>query len=145
MSQHKSQVAFEFIALIGFMFLVFVIFFGIITSRISEHYEYQYEDYLKQAGKILNNEVELAMAAMGGYERNFIMPLTLEGNDYRIYFINTTTGGAYTPFMYLNYTNISDYDEVVTVPNNVYVNPAEGVKTGENNIKKEEGIIKINY
>jgi len=124
----KSQIAFEFIMLIGIVFL----FFGITSYAIielSETIRYRAEEeYLKDLGLRLKQEVILASGAQDGYYRRFEIPEKINGNDY-----NISIEGSFLVIKTKNreyYTRIENFTGFFN-------------KT-TNEIRKKEGVIYIN-
>ena len=84
MMGRKAQFAIEFIILISFMFLVFLIFMSIISSKILEAKENERQQISEDIAGLVKNEVQLAKSVSNGYSRNFNIPNKIRGMDYGI-------------------------------------------------------------
>ena len=84
----KSQFSIEFAILMAFMFLVFVVFIGIITSKVAESKENERLKIAEDIAALAKNEIDLAKSASDGYSRNFKLPVKISGNSYTIGIIN---------------------------------------------------------
>ena len=80
----KSQFSIEFTVLIAFMFLIFVAFIAVITSKVSESKESERLKIAEDIAALAKNEIELAKSASDGYSRNFDLPARIEGGSYSI-------------------------------------------------------------
>jgi hypothetical protein len=127
-SNQKSQVTFEFLMLIGIVFL----FFGITSYAIidlAETIRYRAEsEMLKDLGLRLKQEINLASNSQEGYSRTFEIPDKINGEDYNIsiegsFLILRTKNRAY-------YTRIENFTGFFN-------------KTS-NRIKKENGLVYLN-
>lgn len=74
----------EFMLLVSFMLMIFVIFFGIIQYRMAEATHDKEIDLLRQVGDSIKNEFALADIVEDGYEREFEIPTTIIGREYII-------------------------------------------------------------
>ena len=84
----KSQFSIEFAILMAFMFLVFVVFIGIITSKVAESKENERLKIAEDIAALAKNEIDLAKSASDGYSRNFELPVKISGNSYTVGIIN---------------------------------------------------------
>jgi hypothetical protein len=126
----KAQFAIEFIVLIAFMFLVFVGFIAVITSKIIEAKENERQKIAEDIATLARNEIYLAKSASNGYSRNFKLPAKVEGNSYTIVIIDDRE-------LVVDYI---DKEYVSFLPEDV-----EGsINPGENTIKKESGTVYVN-
>ena len=80
----KAQFSIEFAVLIAFMFLIFVAFIGVITSKVVESKENERLKIAEDIAALAKNEMELAKSASDGYSRNFDLPARIEGDSYSI-------------------------------------------------------------
>jgi len=80
----KSQFSIEFAVLVAFMFLVFVAFIGVITSKVVESKENERLKIAEDIATLAKNEIELAKSASNGYSRNFNLPAKIKGDSYSI-------------------------------------------------------------
>ena len=134
----KAQAGFEFIALVGFMFMIFVIFLGIINQRTVEFQEEKNQQSLKDLGDVIKKEIELATKAEPGYSRAFNLPPTINSKHYNV---TVQKGGLVTNIVLTFYSFSSQFAYVVKVPHGVF---AQGIGQGNNLIEKNESMIVLN-
>ena len=84
----KSQFAIEFIALLAFMFLIFLGFVAVIASTILNAKDKERLEIAEDISSMAKNEVNLAMSSANGYKRRFELPIKVGGNAYGISIIN---------------------------------------------------------
>jgi|SRR3989338_490810 len=126
----KSQFSIEFAVLIAFMFLVFVAFIGVITSKVVESKENERLKTAEDIATLAKNEIDLAKSASNGYSRNFELPAKVGGNSYTIKIINNRE-------LVVNYI---DKEYVVFLQESV----RGSLNPGANTIRKETGIVFVN-
>ncbi|MEM2121399.1 MAG: hypothetical protein QXU20_01935 [Candidatus Woesearchaeota archaeon] len=124
----KSQVGFEFVLLVGIVFL----FFGITTYAIielSDRIRYEAEsEQLKDLGLRIKQEIILATNAQDGYYRTFELPVTINGKNYSIsvegsFLVIRTDNRAY-------YTRIGNFTGFFNI--------------SHNEIRRENGVVYLN-
>lgn len=126
----KSQGAFEFIILVGFVLLSFTVLFLVINENISDKSEERRNKAIKEFVLGVANEIDLASESTDGYYREFEIPSRIEGLEYEI---NLTED-----MISFKSTN-GKYAMAVPIQN------ASGfLVIGTNLIKNEKGEIKIN-
>ena len=128
MMRRKAQFAIEFIILISFMFLVFLVFMSIISSKILEAKENERQQIAEDIAGLVKNEVQLAIS--NGYSRNFDVPNKIKGMDYDLEIIENRE-------LVVNYI---DKEYVSFLPEKV----CGDVFIPNNEISKEEGIVCLN-
>ncbi|MEK6876661.1 MAG: hypothetical protein AABX63_04565 [Nanoarchaeota archaeon] len=126
----KSQFSIEFAVLIAFMFLIFVAFIAVITSKVAESKENERLKIAEDIATLARNEIELARSASDGYTRNFQLPVKISGNSYTIRIIDNRE-------LVVNYI---DKEYVLFLQENIQGN----LNPGANTIRKEAGIVRIN-
>ena len=126
----KSQFSIEFAVLIAFMFLIFVAFIAIITSKVSESKENERLGIAGDIATLAKNEIELARSASNGYSRNFELPSKISGNSYTIKIIDNRE-------LVVDYI---DKEYVVFLQENV----RGSLNPGANTIRKETGTVFVN-
>lgn len=84
----NSQFAIEFIMLIAFMFIVFLGFIAIISSKVLDAKENERQKIAEDIATLVKNEIDLARSVSEGYSRTFTLPYTIEGNSYTISIID---------------------------------------------------------
>lgn len=125
----KAQVSMEIMILMGFLFLIFIIFLGFVNVRLSEKNDESEYTMLSDVSEQIQNEIRIAYNAKDGYSRSFDVPEKL---DNRIeYDIQTLPNRLVT--------NTSKYQHVLTVPD-----ITGAVVKGQNNIRKTNQSIIIN-
>jgi len=126
----KAQFAIEFVVLMAFMFLIFLGFISVITSKIIEAKENERLGIAEDIATLANNEIELAKSASNGYSRNFNLPSKIKGNSYNIEIIDDRE----LVVIYL------DKEYVLFLQENIQGN----INPGINAIRKENGVVHIN-
>jgi hypothetical protein len=84
MFSKKAQAATEFVLLASFMLFIFIGMFTVVGNKINE---IEREKAQRRAGELLDfvqNEIMLADSVSIGYQRYFILPLTIDNVDYNI-------------------------------------------------------------
>ena len=125
----NAQFAIEFIVLIAFIFLVFLGFTAVITSKILEAKENERQKIAEDIATLVRNEINLAKSASSGYSRTFELPTKIKGNDYNIKIEDNRE-------LVVNYL---DKEYVLFLPANV----VGTINLGTNTIRKEENIVYI--
>src|SRR3989338_2382770 len=126
----KSQFSIEFAVLTAFMFLIFVAFIAVITSKVAELKENERLKIAEDIATLARNEIELAKSASNGYARNFELPVKVDGNSYSIQIIDNRE-------IVVDYI---DKEYVIFLQENVRGN----LNPGANTIRKETGIVFVN-
>jgi len=134
MRQKRAQTSMEFVILTGFMLLAFLIFYGIIQSKIVDANENSIDDAAKQVETLVVNELKVAESVTDGYYREFELPPRVNGMDYTIKIV---PGVSDTPEIVIQYNN---KERVYFVPQ-TYVSNLSTVSKGLNNISKINGVI----
>ncbi|MDP3764954.1 MAG: hypothetical protein Q8R04_00425, partial [Nanoarchaeota archaeon] len=80
----KAQFAIEFIVLIAFMFLIFLGFIAVITTKIIEAKENERQKIAEDIAVLAKNEIDLAKSVTDGYMRDFQLPSKISGIGYTI-------------------------------------------------------------
>ena len=126
----NAQFSIEFIMLIAFMFLVFLGFMAVVTSKIIEAKENERQKIAEDIAALARNEIDIAKSMADGYARNFTIPSKMKGNSYTIEIINDRE-------LVVKYL---DKEYVEFLPEKV----AGNVNLGANSIRKENGVVYIN-
>lgn len=84
----KSQFSIEFAVLIAFMFLIFVAFIAVITSKVTESKENERLKIAEDVATLTKNEIDLATSATDGYSRTFDLPDKIVGSIYTMEIID---------------------------------------------------------
>src|SRR3989338_1578056 len=126
----NAQFSIEFIMLIAFMFLVFLGFMAVVTSKIIEAKENERQKIAEDIAALARNEIDIAKSMVDGYARNFTIPSKIKGNSYTIEIINDRE-------LVVKYL---DKEYVEFLPEKV----AGNVNLGANSIRKENGVVYIN-
>lgn len=80
----KAQTAVEFLVLMGFMVLVFAMFFVVIGQRAAERNRQAQHDELVSVAETIRQEAILAYRVRDGYERVFELPTQIGGQSYTV-------------------------------------------------------------
>ena len=126
----KSQFSIEFAVLTAFMFLVFVAFIAVITSKVAESKENERLKIAEDIATLAKNEIELAKSSSDGYTRDFELPVKVQGNIYSIEIIDNRELAV----------TYMDKEHVIFLQDNVQGN----LNPGANTIRKETGIVFVN-
>ena len=125
----KAQVSTEIMFLMGFMFLIFIIFLGFVNAKLSEKNDLTEDNILGDISHQIQSEIRLAHNAKEGYSREFIIPDKLDNHiEYDIQLNQNRL-----------ITNTSKYQYVLTIPD-----ITGSVIKGKNQIKKNNQTIIIN-
>jgi hypothetical protein len=129
----NAQFAIEFIILIAFMFLIFLGVIAVITSKIIEAKDAERQGIAEDIAALAKNEIDLAKSATDGYNRNFILPSKIKGNDYSIEIIDNRE-------LVVKYPQTSEEEYVLFLPEKI----CGDIFIPSNEIDKEKGITCIN-
>jgi hypothetical protein len=130
LNSKRSQSAIEFFILTGFLLFSFTIFFVAIQGNMEDKLRERQELAIKNVAITVQDEINLASQSMEGYYRQFKIPENINGKEYEI---NATEG--------LVYVKTLDGKYALALP----VKKITGdVQKGNNIIKKENGIVKLN-
>ena len=127
---NRAQFAIEFVVIIAFMFIIFLGFTAIITSKILESKELERERTAESIAALAKNEIDLAKSSQDGYTRQFDMPQKIEGNSYAISLIDSRE-------IVVTYI---DKEQVVFLGDGV----AGTLNAGTNKLRKQNGIVFVN-
>ncbi len=84
MKNKQSQVSMEFILLMTFMLLFFVIFLAMVQHKMQEITYEKESELLQEVGNYIKNEISLAYTAYDGYYREFELPPYIAEKSYSI-------------------------------------------------------------
>lgn len=126
----NAQFAIEFIVLIAFMFLIFLGFTVVITSKILEAKENERQKIAEDIAKLVTNEIDIAESTTDGYIRTFTIPAKVKGNSYTIEIIDNRE-------LVVNYL---DKEYVLFLPEKI----CGDTFLPSNEIDKEKGFICVN-
>lgn len=79
----KGQSATEFVVLIGFMLVVFFIFFFVIQGKMVDVFQSQEKQLLSEASAVIETEIEIAQTTLPDYQRTFELAQTGD-KDYLV-------------------------------------------------------------
>ncbi len=79
-----GQSSFEFVAILGILFLVVLGAFVFVQGRTYAVMQERYSSLLDSVGNMIRSELDLAASAHGDYYREFILPESLENVNYTI-------------------------------------------------------------
>lgn len=131
----KSQFSIEFAVLIAFMFLAFVAFIGVITSKVVESKENERLKIAEDIATLAKNEIDLAGVTLDGYARNFELPVRVRGNSYTVQIIDNRE----LVVRYLDKEHVSFLQESICgdiyIPNNE-IDKKNGVVCANSNLNQ---------
>ena len=130
LKKNRAQFAIEFIVLIAFMFLVFLGFIAVITTKIIEAKENERQKIAEDIAALAKNEIDLAKSVTDGYSRDFQLPSKISGNSYTIGISNNRE-------LVVDYI---DKEYVLFLPEKI----CGDIYMPNNRIDREEGIICVN-
>jgi len=134
----KSQVSIEFMILIGFVFMIFLLFFIFIQDkRIDLHKEHHFK-VLQEIGGVVSSEIHLALSVGDNYVRRFTLPYVALGKKYTFTYIPGENASKLS-LMYAD--SAFGLEELVPVPKGVIIG---NISPGPNIIYKKAGIVVIN-
>jgi|TARA_Y100000310_G_scaffold115276_1_gene113845 uncharacterized protein YpmS len=127
----NAQFAIEFVVLIAFMFLIFLGFTAVITSKILEAKENERQKIAEDIAALVTSEIDLAKSVNNGYSRTFNLPGRIEGSDYSIQIIDNRElvvnylDKEYVSFLQVNVIGTIDLGTNIIEKNDniVYINP----------------------
>lgn len=127
----KSQVALQFVIVLGLLLFIFIVFFAMISSQNAEDNK---EKLMIQAQDIISavqKEIVIASTMLNGYSRSFRIPSKIGALNYSFYI----TGSSNTTLI----LNLLNNDFSKRIPR-VKGQP----KTGLNNLTKIGGEVYLN-
>jgi hypothetical protein len=127
----KGQSSFEFVAIIGILFLVVLGSFAFVQSRTYAVMQERYSGLLEGIANIIRSELDMAYDVKGDYYREFILPEVVEGANYSV---NMTSNSQDIVL------RIEDTEYVVFLNQNL----TGSIKKGMNVIRKSGQNISIN-
>ena len=127
----NAQFSIEFVVLVAFMFLVFLVFISIMTSNLIESKETEAQETAEDIATLVSNEVYAAKPLSDGYTRTFELPNKINGNEYDIEIIDDRE-------LVVNYL---DEEYVYFLPEKVEGN----VDRGLNRVEKIDGIVYLEH
>jgi len=128
MSSKQAQSSIEFAILVGFMIVMFTIFFVIIQQNYSSKLSQRQDRLVKEIGESVKSEIDLAFHSIDGYRREFSLPKSVYGTDYDIrvsegaVFVKTVDNKHAISLSVLGVQgNIIKYDNVIRKENGVVI------------------------
>lgn len=121
MKSSKSQMALEFVLLLGFLIImvtIIIVVFQVNREKVEEKIDIKMRDF----AITVQNEIIYASEMNIGYNREFILPSAVENTAYIISIQNNTQ-------MYLNYNNKTFYYKIPKVNGDLIVRKNKIVKT----------------
>ncbi len=132
MKNEKSQISIEFIAFLSLAVLILIFVLPFAVRKNSEMSAEKNYLVLKDLGESIENEIYLALIVEDGYSRNFSIPDSIGANALYIA-QNNSVQNATIMNLYTSKTS-----RQIRVPK------IQGqLKTGQNTIRKEEGMIHV--
>lgn len=124
----RAQVAFEFVVLVAVLFTALIVFTAFVRENFSDVQDDTDYFMLKDIAVSVKSELNLAASLEDGYQRDFFIPLTIEGLEYNItrengYLMFASSGAEYT-------VNVPQF--------------TGSVVKGNNMIKKVDGQLEVN-
>lgn len=126
----KSQSSIEFIILVGFVLLFFIIFFLVIQINIGDKIKERKNLAVKEIAFAIQDEINLASKSTDGYQRRFKIANKIGEEDYYAKIIDG-----------IIYVKTSDGKNAIALP---VSNVTGDILKGDNLIRKENGGIYLN-
>lgn len=124
----KSQTGMEFLIISGVALFILTSFFLVINTNIEEKNREAEILLIKNLGVTIADEISIAFKSSDGYNRNFLVPEKIGGEDYEVFLISNTV-----------------YIETANNAISLSTKEVEGdLKKGENRIEKTNGIVYLN-
>jgi hypothetical protein len=79
-----GQSSFEFVMILGILFLIFVGAFSVVQGRMFTVTKERNAVVLEGLGNVIRSELDLAADVRGDYYREFVLPDVVEGVNYSI-------------------------------------------------------------
>ena len=130
LGRNNAQFAIEFTTLIAFMFIIFLGFTAVITTKILDAKENERQQISENVAQLAKNEIELAQSVSDGYNRNFTLPVKINGNNYTISILDNRE-------IVVNYL---DKEYVTFLKGSIIGN----LTAGKNSLRKNSGIVYVN-
>ena len=130
MSSRRGQSSFEFLAIMGVLFLVVMGAFGFVQNRMYSVVKEKNDETMEGVANIIRSEFSLAASINGDYYRKFSLPQTVDGLNYTI----SLKGGSDVVI------SVEESNNVIFLNQNV----TGTIVKGENYIKKVNGNISVN-
>ena len=126
----NTQSSIEFIILIAFLLLFFVVFFEVIQGNLSDKMREKRDAEINDIAVTVQDEINMAFKSGDGYLREFRIPEKLMGESYEIKIISDRV-----------YIRTLDNRNSILLP----ISAVSGQPVaGQNIIKKENGLVYIN-
>ena len=130
LAKTNAQFAIEFTFLIAFMFIVFLGFTAVLTSKILDAKEDERQQIAEDIASLAKNEIVLAQSVTDGYNRSFVLPNKVNGNAYEVQIL----GNREIVVRYL------DKEYAAFLQGNVI----GSLTAGKNSLIKKGGVVYIN-
>jgi hypothetical protein len=107
----KAQASMEFLILTAFMLIFFLIITIGIQHRMYIAHLAENEKIASELASVINNEAILASSVHDGYEREFLLPVLIDGANYSLQLYDNQDlfiyyrGSSYLFFLDANMTN----------------------------------------
>lgn len=107
----NAQASLEFVLLTAFMMVFFIVITIGIQNRMYTAHLLRNEEIVTDLVGVINNEAVLAASVHGGYERDFTLPVLLDGGNYSLWLYDHQDllvqyrGASYLYFLDANLTN----------------------------------------
>lgn len=132
--KNKAQNSMEFVLLMSFMMLIFVIFFILVQGKLSSVYQEKNDAAAQQLENLIVNEIKLSETVHDNYYREFLLPTTLNSVSYNV----SIMSGPGVSELVIKYVEKERVYFLET-----YVDRSSTIGIGMNNISKVNGKIYI--
>ncbi|MBN1792301.1 hypothetical protein JW826_01305 [Candidatus Woesearchaeota archaeon] len=130
-SRTRAQSSFEFIVIVGILFMILIGAMGFIQGKIYTIAKDRNDALLSSVANMIRIELAIAESVDGEYSREFIIPFVLEGNNYSVTMESSADA----------LLKMDDSEHLLLLSENM----TGFLKKGSNIIRKMDGQIIVNY
>ena len=123
----KAQSSLEFVLLVSFALLMGSSFLYVVQQNLANTQNARDEARVMQLFNILETEFTLAEKSPIGYKRTFLLPSSIDGQDYNVTGTSSGTGLDHDIVV-----NFNERDYVFLLPSSVRANYRNPLQKGEN-------------
>ena len=125
----KGQSSVEFLMIIAALTFAFTVLFVIIQGNINDADKKNEETIIKKIVEDTQDEINIALRASEGYEREFLLPLNVNGRDYtaeivdNLIYIKTEMAAIALPTSNITGVLQKGANRIIKKNGGVYLNP----------------------
>ena len=126
----RAQTAVEFLILVGVILFFFTAFFVAVQGNMSDRIKERKNILVREVALTIQDEIKFASESSEGYYREFTLPSNIGGSSYEALIIENVI-----------YIRTLDNKHAIALPIQNVTGP---INLGDNFIKKEGGVVKLN-